>query len=167
MPAPPDRRRVWIGVALGLATAIAVLVEQRDVGVARDETVYMSAGARYADWWLGLVTFDHGASAESIGGTFGCPPAPHPCDPTANNHEHPPLMKTLFGLSDKLLDKQLGAVDELTAFRLPSALLHGACVALVFAMAVELWGLAEAVLASLLLALLPRALFHAGLACFD
>jgi hypothetical protein len=159
--------RSWVvGVVLALATTLAVLVDQRDVGVARDETVYMANGAHYADWWLGLVTFDHGVSAESIGGTFGCPPG-HACEPTASNREHPPLMKTLFGLSDRLLDKDLGVVDELTANRLPSALLHGACVYLVFAMALSLWGLAEAVLSAVLLALLPRALFHAGLACFD
>jgi hypothetical protein len=130
-----------IGLALAVVTTIAVLVEQRDVGVARDETVYIANGAHYADWWLGLVTFSHDLSAESIGGTFGCPPG-RACEPTANNREHPPLMKTLFGLSDKLLDKQLGVADELTANRLPSAVLHGLCIYLVFAMALGLWGLA-------------------------
>src|SRR5262249_7804093 len=67
------------------------------------------------------------------------------------------------------LSQRLGGalgVDEVTAARLPSAVLHGVLVALVYAMVLELWGLAQAVIAALLLAALPRALFHAGLACF-
>jgi hypothetical protein len=156
-----------IGVALALITTVVVISSQRDVGIARDEVVYMQHGAKYADWWTGLATFSHGLSGDSIGDTFGCRPSVKTCESTANNREHPPLMKTLFGLSDKLLDRDLGIVDEVTAFRLPSAIMHGVCVYLVFAMALALWGLAEGVLAGVLLALLPRALFHAGLACFD
>ncbi|HMG24624.1 MAG TPA: glycosyltransferase family 39 protein, partial [Kofleriaceae bacterium] len=117
-------------------------------------------GARYADWWIGLASFQHGIGEASITRTFGGPGA------TDNNREHPPVMKTLFGLSHRLVHGALGA-DEVTAFRLPSALVHGALVLLVYGMVLELWGLAPAVIAALLLALLPRALFHAGLACFD
>ncbi len=157
----------WLGIALAVATTFAVMLDQRQVGIARDETVYMGAGERYAAWWVGLVTFDHGLSADSIGGTFGCPPSGRGCDPTANNREHPPLMKTLLGLSDKLFDRELGVLDEVSACRLPGAVMHGVCVWLVFAMALALWGAAEAAIAAVLLALLPRALFHAGLACFD
>ena len=150
-----------IGAALALIATILVLVEQRNVGIARDEVVYMQAGAGYADWWLGLITFDHGIREHNITLTFGGPGA------TDHNREHPPVMKTLFGLSDKLLHRKLGVVDEVTAFRLPSAAMHGVAVALVYALALGLWGLAEAIVAALLLMLLPRALFHAGLACFD
>jgi 4-amino-4-deoxy-L-arabinose transferase-like glycosyltransferase len=151
----------WIGVALAVIATVVVAINQRDVGIARDEVVYMQAGARYADWWLGLVTFGHGPGRDSVTKTFGGPGA------TDNNREHPPVMKTLFGLSHKLLHDQLGVLDDVTAFRLPSAILHGAAVGLVFAIALGLWGLAEAVIAAVLLTLLPRALFHAGLACFD
>jgi 4-amino-4-deoxy-L-arabinose transferase-like glycosyltransferase len=156
----PGRAARLAGWALAAATAILVVVNQRDVGIARDEVVYMQAGARYADWWIGLVTLRHGISAASVTAAFGGP------GPTDNNREHPPVMKTLFGLSARLLHGGLG-VDEVTAYRLPSALLHGALVLWVYGMALELWGAAAAVIAALLLALLPRALFHAGLACFD
>jgi len=149
-----------IGWALAAATAIAVIANQRGVGIARDEVIYMQIGARYADWWIGLASFQHGIGEASITRTFGGPGA------TDNNREHPPVMKTLFGLSHRLVHGALGA-DEVTAFRLPSALVHGALVLLVYGMVLELWGLAPAVIAALLLALLPRALFHAGLACFD
>jgi 4-amino-4-deoxy-L-arabinose transferase-like glycosyltransferase len=146
-----------VGWTLALATTLAVVANQRDVGIARDEVVYMHSGARYAAWWIGLVTRGDGAS---IARTFGGPGA------TDNNREHPPLMKTLFGLSERLLHGRLG-VDELTAYRLPSAIVHGVLVLLVYFFVLELWGLTQAVVAALLLVALPRALFHAGLACFD
>lgn len=158
--AAPGRAARWLGWALGLAVAITVVVNQRSVGIARDEVVYMQAGAHYADWWIGLVTWQHGIGEASLTRGFGGPGA------TDNNREHPPVMKTLSGLSQRLVKGVLG-VDEVTAARLPSAILHGVAVALVYAMALELWGLAQAVIAALLLAALPRALFHAGLACFD
>jgi 4-amino-4-deoxy-L-arabinose transferase-like glycosyltransferase len=156
-----ERMTRLIGWALALVTTIVVVVNQRDVGIARDEVVYMQNGARYADWWIGLVTLDHGIREQAVTQTFGGPNA------TDNNREHPPLMKTLFGLSEKLLHKTLGTTGEVTAFRLPSAILHGVLVLLVYVLVLELWGMAQAIVAALLVMLLPRALFHAGLACFD
>lgn len=148
------------GIALALLTVIVVLISQRDVGIARDEAVYMGAGTKYADWWVGLVTFDHGISKDSITKSWGGK------SPTDNNREHPPLMKTLFGLSEKLLHDTLG-VDEVTAYRFPSAVMHGVLVFLVFWFVLGLWGFAEGIVAALFVLFLPRALFHAGLACFD
>ncbi|CAN5917633.1 hypothetical protein BH11MYX3_BH11MYX3_14320 [soil metagenome] len=147
-----------IGLALAVITTVLVMVNQREVGIARDEVVYMSAGSRYADWWIGLVTFDHGVGRESITKSWGGAPG------GGNNTEHPPLVKTMFGLSHTLLH---GVIGEVSSYRLPSALLHGVLVLLVYAMVLQLWGLAEAIIAALLVMLLPRALFHAGLACFD
>jgi 4-amino-4-deoxy-L-arabinose transferase-like glycosyltransferase len=159
-PAGPWTRRL-IGWALALAATLAVVANQRDVGIARDEVVYMQSGARYASWWIGLVTGTHGITERSVTQTFGGPGA------TDNNREHPALMKTLFGLSEQLFHRQLGIAGEVTAFRLPSAILHGLLVLLVYGLVLELWGLAPAILAALLVIGLPRAMFHAGLACFD
>jgi 4-amino-4-deoxy-L-arabinose transferase-like glycosyltransferase len=139
-----------VGLALAFVTVIAVMINQRDVGIARDEVVYMSAGQSYAKWWLG----GFGPIEKTWGGPLG----------GANNPEHPPFVKELEGLSHAAFS---GVLGEVGAYRFPSALLHGVCVWLVFAMTLELWGLAEAVLAALALLLLPRALFHAGLAAFD
>jgi 4-amino-4-deoxy-L-arabinose transferase-like glycosyltransferase len=150
-----------IGWALAVVTTIVVVVDQREVGIARDETVYMQHGARYADWWIGLVTRQHGISERSVTQAFGGPGA------TDNNREHPPVMKTLFGLSERALHRGLGLTDEVTASRLPSAALHGVAVLLVYRWTLALWGLGEAIVAALLLLGLPRAGFHAGLACFD
>jgi hypothetical protein len=149
-----------VGLILAVITTMLVVANQQEVGLARDEIVYMQNGMRYADWWIGLVKLEHGISKQSITRTFGGPGA------TDNNREHPPLMKTLFGLSQRLAHEKLG-VDEVTAFRLPSAVMQGVLVLLVFSMVFALWGFLEAVIASLLIAFLPRAMFHASLACFD
>jgi 4-amino-4-deoxy-L-arabinose transferase-like glycosyltransferase len=158
----PRRAVGWI---LAVLTTVLVVANQEQVGIARDEMVYMSAGDRYADWWLAYVVGGvegkpSVASRDAIARTFGGP------NPTDNNREHPPLVKTLFGISHRILHDGLG-VDELTAYRIPSALLHGLLVLLVFTMVLELWGFGEALVSALLVVFLPRALFHAGLACFD
>ncbi len=150
----------WLGLVLAVMTTMIVLANQHEVGLARDEIVYMQNGMRYADWWVGLVTFQHGISKDGITKTFGGPNA------TDNNREHPPLMKTLFGLSHRIAHKGFG-VDEVTAFRIPSALMAGLCVLLVFAFTFATWGFVEAVLSALFVLFLPRALFHESLACFD
>ncbi len=156
----PDRRRL-VGWALALFTVLLVTTNQRDVGIARDETVYFGAGTTYAHWWLDLVTFEHGASKQSITRAFGGPPG------GGTNSEHPPLVKTAIGLSHWLLHEKLHVTDELTAYRFPGALFAGLLVLLVYSMTLALWGFPEAVLAALCTLLLPRALFHEGLACFD
>lgn len=154
-----SRERI-VGIVLAIITVVVVMVSQRDVGIARDETVYMNAGTKYADWWIGLVTFDHGAGKAAITKSWGGKA------PTDNNREHPPLMKTLFGFSEKLLHDKLG-FDEISAYRFPSAVMHGVLVLLVYLFVLGLWGFTEAIVAALFVLFLPRALFHAGLACFD
>jgi hypothetical protein len=158
------RRVLVLAVAVLLAAAACawVLVSQRDVGLARDETVYMHHGSRYADWWIGLVRGQHDImSAGVITSHFGGRGV------TDGNREHPPLMKTLFGLSERLLHQKLGWLDRISAYRLPSAVMNGALVALIYLFAGALWGQAVGLLAALFLLLLPRAFFHAGLATFD
>lgn len=153
-----NRQRV-IGWVLALLTVFVVVVNEQEIGIARDEVVYFGAGDQYAQWWFDF--FDHGISEKNIAAHWGGP------NGGGNNPEHPPFVKTLMGVSHLVLAKKLGILDELTAYRLPSAVLDGVLVWLVYTMTLALWGLAEAILAALLALLLPRALFHAGLACFD
>lgn len=151
-----------VGLALAVLTVLGIVILQRDEGIARDETIYIANGAHYADfWWQKLVHPLTPETAEDITRTWGGP------QPTDNNREHPPLMKTLFGISQRIFHDKLGVLPELTAARLPSAILAGVLVYLVFGFALECWGFAAAILASVFTILLPRALFHAGLACFD
>jgi hypothetical protein len=156
-------RSHWVAAAvLALATAAAVLVAQRDQGLARDEIVYMHSGSAYWQWWTDLLRgVDGTATRAGITARFGGAAA------TANNREHPPLMKTLFGASEALLHDRLGWVSEVTGYRLPTALTLALLVAVVVLVTAGAWGLAAGIVSGLLTALLPRVLFHAGLATFD
>ncbi len=148
------------GYILAALTVAFVVANGQQVGIARDEMVYFGAGDHYADWWIGLAKGTHGISRAELTKGFGG------ANPTDNNREHPPFVKTLMGFSHQLGHQALG-LPELATYRFPSALLHGLLVLLVYWMVLELWGFAEATTAALLLVLLPRALFHASLACFD
>lgn len=161
--APPPRWLVWlVGAGLCVLAFATALSAQRDVGIARDETVYMGAGDGYARWWIDAFHLKHGTFSEKeITAHFGGP------GPTDHNREHPPLMKTLFGFSKLVLHDRLGVAGRITAYRAPTALLHALLVLIVFAWTLAGWGFAEAIVAALLTLALPRALFHAGLACFD
>jgi hypothetical protein len=141
---------------LVLATALAMYL-QEDVGLARDETVYMRTGSRYADWWGDFFVGKAAPVDKAWGGAMG----------GDNNPEHPPLMKTAFGFSEKVLHDKLGIATEQQGYRFPSAFLYGVLVTMVFLFAASIWGTPEGIAAGLLALLLPRGLFHAGLACFD
>ncbi len=153
------RKQRIVGWALALLTVFVVVVNEQEIGIARDETVYFAAGDRYAKWWSTI--FDHGVSEKNINATWGGGMG------GGNNPEHPPLVKTLMGVSHTYLAQKLGIFDELTAYRFPTAVLAGVLVLLVYSLTLALWGFAEAVIAALCTLLLPRALFHEGLACFD
>ncbi|ACY14723.1 ArnT family glycosyltransferase [Haliangium ochraceum] len=151
-----------IAVVLALLSFAWVMDAQREVGLVRDELVYMHHGSRYADWWMGVLDGRDGMlSADTITRHFGGPGA------TSNNREHPPLMKTLFGLSERLLHRELGWLDRVSAYRAPAAAMNGLLVALVFLFAAGLWGRGVGLVAALLTLLAPRPFFHAGLATFD
>lgn len=154
--------RRWLALVLAVVSFASVMLAQKDQGIVRDEVVYMGHGSKYASWWIKLVSGADGAVSEKVitehfGGTSA----------TANNREHPPLMKTLFGLSHKLFHEQLGWAGELTAYRIPSAAMNALLVVMIFLFVASLWGTAAGIIAGLCTLLLPRAFFHAGLACFD
>ncbi len=162
--APPTRRQRWLQrlLAAGLFIVAFAFVNhaQTEVGIARDETVYMTYGSRYADWWTGVFKGKTQASEKSIAAFFGGPGA------TDNNREHPPLLKTLSGLSERWLHRGWG-VNRITAYRIPAMALNALLIVIIFAWVARVWGQATGVIAALLTLFLPRAFFHAGLACFD
>lgn len=158
-----DRRVNWIvAVLLFVLAATFVISAQRSQGIARDEVVYMNYGTRYADWWIEFASGTDGtASRDTITKHFGGKRA------TDGNREHPPLMKTLFGLSERVLHDKLGWTSETTGYRVPTALVNALLIAATFLFVTGLWGRAAGLSAALLLLFLPRAFFHAGLATFD
>ncbi len=83
------------------------------------------------------------------------------------NHEHPVLMKTLFGVSHRLLSDWGWIDNHLLAYRLPSLILASLSLWLLFLLGVMIHSRPVGLLAALALALMPRVHFHSQLACFD
>jgi 4-amino-4-deoxy-L-arabinose transferase-like glycosyltransferase len=170
-------------IALGIFLAVSGITcaASPKQGVNRDEAYYMRAGELYVSYWEDLArgAVDKPFSRPSIDRYWGY------------NHEHPPLMKLLYGMSWRLLHKCQCAAEagwhpgtrlkpgerhpsfgvferESTAFRLPTILFFGLLCALVYLFFVEAFGgRAGALTAALLTAAQPRAFFHAQTAGFD
>jgi hypothetical protein len=174
------RVRLLTAVGLFLVTVLLLLRTHGAVGIPRDEGYYFDAGEKYWQWFAEMgdnwKKGDLRASFKkpSIDRGFGY------------NHEHPVLMKVLYGMSWRVLHRctcpeqrglrpvvyrerhrTLGLTDEITAFRLPAMLVTGLLVALVFLFVADLAGLPFGIAAGLLTLLQPRMFFHAHLSCFD
>ena len=138
---PRARRLGALGV---FAVALAVLIgASRTQGNVRDEGYYFDAAEEYAAWYVDLID-------DTLHGKPGRELSRSGVDRGFNyNHEHPALMKTLFGLSWRLFHKcrcpeqaglhpiryharhhTLGLLDEETAFRLPTMVLTAAMIAI-------------------------------------
>jgi len=84
------------------------------------------------------------------------------------NHEHPALMKTLFGFSFWLFhEKWRVFADASTAFRLPGMATASLAIWVIYLFGARAWSRRAGAVAAVLFALMPRVFFHAHLACFD
>jgi hypothetical protein len=146
-----------LGAALGLTYVAWLLATARSLGFPRDEGVYFHAGSDYVRWWR--MIFERGAEAfhqGAIDSAWGF------------NHEHPALMKSLFGISWWLLHEKWRVFsDASTAFRLPGMLTAGMAIWVTYLFGARAWNRRVGVVAAVLLALMPRVFFHSHLACFD
>ena len=171
------------GIVAALLFALvtgATLAASTQQGIHRDEAYYMDAGERYVRW-----------VEDAVSGS-----APRPFSKEAiweawsTNREHPPFLKLLYGASWRLLHRcrcaqepelhpkgarldsgrhaTLSLLDELSAFRLPTAACFGLLCALVYLWFVEALGTRLGALAAAALTFAqPRAFFHAQTASFD
>jgi hypothetical protein len=146
-----------IGAALGLVYLVWLLATARSLGFPRDEGLYFRAGADYVRWWRML--FERGSDAlrqGPIDAAFGL------------NHEHPALMKTLFGFSWWLFHEKWHVfADASTAFRLPGMATAALAIWVTYLFGARAWSRRAGLVAAVLFALMPRVFFHAHLACFD
>lgn len=146
-----------IGAAMGAAYVAWLLAGARSLGFPRDEGVYFRAAAEYFRWWR--LLWDRPADAlrqGAIDSAFG------------NNHEHPSLMKTLFGASEWFLHEKWHVfADASTAFRLPAMATAGLMLWVTYVFGARAYGRWAGLVAAMLLGLMPRVFFHAHLACFD
>ena len=164
-PAPealrPSTARVpidaLIALALGVAYVALLLRTAGDLGYARDEGFYFVAAGRYAAWFQALAADVRAAI--------------HPSAVDAAwsvNHEHPALIKSLFALSNLLLQKKLGLFAmEGTSFRFPAMVLSGLGVGLVYLWGAQARDRVAGASAAALFAMMPRYFYQAHLACFD
>lgn len=147
-----------IGAALAVAYVTVLLATAHSIGFTRDESFYFRASSDYFGWWR--LLFERGSEAF----------APSAIDRFwSDNHEHPALMKTLFGLSWGLLHERFHVFQDASdAYRFPAMCLAGSALWTTFVFGTRAWGSRLAgFMAAVLLALMPRVFFHSHLACFD
>jgi hypothetical protein len=176
-----------IAAALFAGTLAVTVVASRRQGIVRDEAYYMEAGEQYVTYWERTLTgsLERPLSDASIRSYW------------EYNHEHPPLMKLLYGLSWRMFHRCQCAAErawhptitqlpsgrhvtlplfarESTAFRLPTMLCFALLAALVYRFFVEALGSgpplaarAGGIAAAVLAVAQPRAFFHAQTAGFD
>ncbi len=146
-----------VSLAIGCLTVTALLLTSRSIGYSRDESFYFDAANRYIDWFKILFKHHQAALARAaIDSHFSI------------NHEHPPLMKTLFGLSHELLYEQWKWFSQPgISYRFPTMLMTGMGVIVLIQWGSRAHSRPAGIVAGLSFVLLPRIFHHAHLACFD
>jgi hypothetical protein len=156
MSAPPRLRHHAVGLLLGAAYLAALLATAKDVGFARDEGFYFTAARMYQGWFDVLAASPARAlDAKVIKKHF------------EYNAEHPALMKTLFGFSERLLHGKLEWLSAATALRLPGMVAGALALYLIYVFGSFAFGWREGLFAALAFALIPQPFYHAHLCCFD
>ena len=160
-PRAPRRWDGLIALALALATFAALGLTEAGVGFARDEGYYFRAGHDYAGWYTDL--WDAAKRGKPLE-AFTDAAIVRRFD---YNHEHPVLMKSLFGLSHLLFTEKLGWLRDAAGYRLPSWAVSGFLSALLFLLASRLVSRRGGLFAVGAFWLVPRHFFHGHLAAFD
>jgi hypothetical protein len=146
-----------IGAVMGITYVGWLLAGARALGFPRDEGIYFHAGQSYFAWWRHL--WDAGLAAvdrNTITRVF------------EENHEHPALMKTLFGASEYIFHEKWPVfADASTALRFPAMCMAGIALWVTYLFGARAFGRRAGLMAGFLLGLMPRVFFHAHLACFD
>jgi dolichyl-phosphate-mannose-protein mannosyltransferase len=146
-----------IGAALAFGYVAALLMTAPSIGFTRDESFYFRAGTNYFGWWR--LLFERGSAALSQAAIDA-----HWSD----NHEHPALMKSLFGISWGLLHERWHVFRYAsTAYRFPGMCTAGMAIWTTYIFGARIRSRSAGLVAATLLALMPRVFFHSHLACFD
>jgi 4-amino-4-deoxy-L-arabinose transferase-like glycosyltransferase len=146
-----------VAALLAAGAMVALVVTTRDLGYARDEGFYFSAADAYGRWFELLFSNPKAAlEPKAIDAAWRV------------NSEHPGLVKSLFALSNLVLQKKwhLFAMDG-TSYRFPGMLLAGLGTALVYRFGAEARDRLAGLFAAFALFFMPRFFYHAHLACFD
>jgi 4-amino-4-deoxy-L-arabinose transferase-like glycosyltransferase len=140
-------------VAVGVLTAVLLLLTAGDIGLTWDEPAYIAASGSYNGWFHRLVFGPHGVLNQKV------------VDQAWSvGSEHPPLDKMVSGW---IWVAARHVFSDLLAHRLANILLVGLAVALLFhMMSLELGAVAGWATVGALLTM-PRFFFHAHLAALD
>jgi hypothetical protein len=158
---------------LTVVAYLAIVIRSaKNLGFSRDESFYFDASAHYALWFRDILDKKPGVwTRAAIDGPWG------------QNHEHPSLVKSAFGLSWLFLHDRWKLVREPSlCFRLPGMLFAALGVYLIMRLTKQVllanggkrqhevaWYTYQApsVAAGVLFGMMPRMFYHAHLACFD
>jgi hypothetical protein len=145
------------GAAIAAVYVTLLVASAHSLGFMRDETFYFRAASSYWGWWHNVL--EHGLEwidRRNIDAAF------------SDNHEHPALMKTLFGLSHWLFYERWRLFgDETTAYRFPAMLMGGIALWTTYLFGARAWSRTAGLVAAVLLGAMPHVFFHSHLACFD
>ena len=146
-----------IGAVLAVVYLTVLVKTAAGIGYARDEGFYFRAASSYAGWFDLLFRDPTAAFQRASVDAYW-----------SNNHEHPALVKSLFGLSWSFLFKKWHLfAEEGTSFRFGGMCFGAAGVWLIYVWGARARSRTVGLVAALLFALMPRVFYHAHLDCFD
>ncbi|MEN6624708.1 MAG: glycosyltransferase family 39 protein [Candidatus Sumerlaeia bacterium] len=163
-PAPAAEKKfalppIWIRVFWGFMPLIlmvagyaSVLLTQGKVGYAWDEAYYYEPSAKAADWLTEVVCGKKPFGREAIDEYWG------------DLHEHPSVQKFLSGIALRTFTDPM---KSLGALRIPSAILFGMTLALLYMLGRRAFGPMSGLIAAILYATLPRVFGHAHFATME
>ncbi|HKU41815.1 MAG TPA: glycosyltransferase family 39 protein, partial [Polyangiales bacterium] len=150
------RRDHAIGFALCAAYVAVLLHTAPDLGMSRDEGMYVAAAEAYGGWLELLFREPKRAlEQEAIDAAFRI------------NREHPPLFKLLFGVGFLAQRAWHPFSYDSSAYRFAGMLSAGLLLWLIYICGARFLGRAAGAFAALAFALLPRPFYHAHLNAFD
>lgn len=151
-----ERADTIVSWLLFVGAFVALYLTERAVGFVRDESFYFYAGANHGHWFELLFTHPSAAFDDAqIVRWFDY------------NHEHPALMKDLYGIFHWVLHDKLGWLGSSEAFRVPAFLIASLIAPLLYRMGSALYGRAAGLFAAISFFLIPRQFFNAHLSAFD
>jgi hypothetical protein len=169
----------WFAALIFAISLITLVIAGKAQGNVRDEGYYFDAAELYWSWYGDLgENLLHGRPGRSLSDAAVSRGFEY-------NHEHPALMKSLFGLSWRVLHqchcpeqgrhpigyprrhRTLSLLDEEAAMRLPTQILVALMAATLYLFGAAAWSRPAGVTAAVLAVTAPRFFFDAQLATFD
>ncbi len=148
-------------ITVSLLVFLTVFYTNYIVGVVRDEGFYMKAAKIMSNWFVHTEksflsgNFLKPFSDASISQYF------------SYNHEHPALMKMLFGFSYYIFTEKLHIMGIINSTRMVAAIFAGLIAIMIYLFSLKFFNRITAIFAPIFFLFMPRIFFHSHLACFD